>query len=393
MKIIFANIKYQKFRYTMIFMIIFTMTLCIFSSNMLITSMTQGIATAKNRLGADITIIPKGDDSVTEETLFDGQPSTLKMDSDWLGKIKKMPYITDITSRLYIASLSGQSCCDSSVQLIATNIAEDFLLKSWITDDISELASKEIIVGSSFNAKIGDTLKYYNIDFTVKGVLEKTNTGYDKSAFISYEAADEIMQNPKYNQYFKRNENGYNTISMIFINSSNPEATRDVIRSKYYYDDIEIYSTNAKLSDYTMSVDSSKIFTYALNILILIISALSLITINTLATSNRKNEVGSMLNVGFSKFYIAMIFMFESLLISIMASLSAVITFEILFTLFNTWIGEIFVSPMINPSINDIMATTKLLLILSTLLTVMSMVIAFAHIYKKSPSELIKEAS
>lgn len=383
------NIRHYKFRYILTFLIVLLMNVVIFASAILIDCVENGINRAKNRIGADLVVSSKVDnfDTLAESIMYNGVPNTLFVDKKYIDSIKEMPHVTNVTSRLYLATLDGMSCCDDSIQLVATDLSTDFLLSSWVKS--SSIEDNEIILGYKFNVNVGDTVKYFGRDFIVKEKLEKTGTGYDLSGFISYGAAYSIMNDIQYSDLFDGITD--NTTSVIFINSDDINTTKNIIESKYYHE-LSIYSLNNKYAEFMKDINTVKQVVRIICIFLVVISYLSLFAIAAIATDSRRNEVGSLLLIGKTKTFIGKLFIREQLTVCLGAEGLAVVLLLILKGLFTSMMETILEVAFIS-NIQTVMIYIILLTLLNIVMSIGSVIFSVIHICKSSPAELIKESS
>lgn len=390
-KVALSNIKFFKFKYIIIFLLIFITSISIFTSDILLKSINEGLEKSQDRLGADAIIVPSGYEDSVENTLFNGTPCTLTFDKKWEEKIKQIDGVKQTSSQLYLATLPGESCCDGEIQLIAIDPKNDFLISPWLSENnISDLKNDEIILGSNFKIPIGDTVTYYNKKFTVAAIMNQTGMGYDKSAFISFDAANEIVKNNKTKFTFN---NVDNTCSMIFVKTKDIKADiiKEMIKSRFGTNEINVYTTDKKINDFKNEVDNFQILGSIMNTIIIILSTISLFAINTITIIQRKNEIGSMLTVGITKNKIVKIYLTENLLISFISIIISILFTTLLMYLFNSSIQSILNIPFVLPSITKLLLISLKLIIINILIIIVALSNGFKWIYKKSPSEMIKE--
>lgn len=385
-KLICKNIKHYKYRFVFIFLITLMVNFVVLTGHTFVNEMQAGINEARNRLGADLVLLPKTAENVdAESVLFHGTPSTLVMD-DITSEIAKLKTVDVCAGRLYLASLSGQSCCDGSVQLIATDISKDFLLSPYM--DTKELNDNEIVLGHKFNANPGDTVKYFGRTFTVKEVLTKSNTGIDESGFITLSMAKEIINDPMYkDKYFSAFSD--NSTSMIFIRTSDAKLTNNVIKS-VYGNKVSIYVPDKKIADYTKSMGILSNTVKLMNAALVIVGVFAILCITLISTETRRNEYGSLILLGFKPVCCYLNFVTEYVIISVIASACATIMHFIANAMWIDQISQALSIPVLNVNaVPAILATAIITMIINALASAISLI----KISMTSPSVLIKEAS
>lgn len=374
----------------MLFLTTFVTVTMFISSFIISKSLSTGVSDAKNKLGADAVITAKLDSDV-EATLFDGVPSTLKMPVDIYYTLKDEPYVTDIVSRIYLATLAGLSCCSGEVQLIVTDIHEDFLLKSWMSD-VPTLGKNEIIVGHDFAINIGNYIKYYNREYKVVGKLSQTGTGYDKSAFISYKSAADILSDPMYADLFS--DVDIDTFSsMVFVNSSSPATIKKDIQNSLQEYDIDIYNMSSKMASFVDAASSVKTVAVMLTTMLLVLYIIAMTTITVISSINRRAEIGSMIVVGFRPTHIFRLFLLENTIINFAACVASMFITEIVFRIYAVGIKNAFHMPMI-----QLPLTTKVIfyigiILMTLLITIISILVSLKTVLGESNSELIRQVN
>ena len=391
-KIAWKNIKKKKFKSVVVFLLIFLTGFGIFGGKILCGSLENGLKLTKDRMGSDMIVVPKGFVSAAEDALFNGKACTLIFDKSIEDKIASVDGVDKVCSQLYIASLNA-GCCDVETQLVAIDIQNDFVVGPWLLENnITELKDDEIILGSAFDKKTGDTVKYFNKEFRVAGLLEETGGGYDKSAFITYDAAYQLADDEKNrNQFsFTKNDSVASMIHIKLEDGADFTEEKEKIESQLG-DDETLYSITSKLGDMANEVGKYKIFGVIFNVWNLCLVGISLLAINTITIYNRRNEIGSMLTVGISKNQIATIFVVENLLIMAAAVFSATIFTGLISVLFKTAIKQSFGLPFVMPGVLEMANTVICILSLDFAIIACSMVIAWYWIYKQQPAQLVRE--
>ncbi len=393
-KLAYLNIRGKKFKYCIIFLLLFITTLGIYAGEVLQNSMKKGLEITQSRIGADIIVTPEGFVSQTEDALFKGKACTLNFERSWENILRKEEGVNKICSQLYIASLSDAACCDGNVQLIAIDLENDFAVGPWIVErNITSLKDNEIILGASFNKKVGDYVTYYNKQFKVLAVMDETGAGYDKCAFMSYEAAMQMVADERNKNKFPFTANDEVT-SMVLIKAdenSDPMMIKNDIEKQYGKEGISVYSVTSKVNELAKEVQKFHIFGTIMNIWILLLASIALFAIYTITTFQRKNEIGSMLTVGIVKSQIIHIFLLEYVMVSIAAFVLAIVLISIVIIFFKSAIQNSLGLPFIPIQGLDGLAIILRLIVIHIVVLCCSVSSSLFWIYQKSPSDMIKE--
>lgn len=379
---IIKNILYRKIEYLFIYGIGLLTAMFIALSLQITNEVKSGIENAKDRLGADLIVLPSGEyDDEIDEIIYEGKPVSLWMDRDIIGDLEEIPHIKKMVSRLYVATLSGQSCCDGQIELIGTDFENDFLLTAYL--DSKELSDNEIILGSKLGIKEGETVRYFGREFTVKEVMDKTGTGFDVSGFITYHKAEEIIHDDKYKDVFQGICD--NPVSMVFITSDNAMACSGMIKSQI--DGVNVYAPNKKISEYTKAVSVIEKMSVIICVSLSLLSFLGIYAITYLHIRSRRKETGTMLCIGFNKGSISLLYISELLIVTIISDISALVLYLIVHKLFGTALQSGLGLPMNNQSV---IPTMGIVTGVSIIISIMSVLFSLSYIYKEEPSNLIK---
>lgn len=171
------------------------------------------------RLGADIIVVPKGSEVEMEGALLMGTPARFWMPKSNLDKIAALESVEVVSPQLYLATLSGASCCSfSDMFIIAYDPATDFTIHPWLEKEFGGgLQLGEVIGGNHVHATEGDdNVRVYGYQLTLKENLEPTGTGLDQTLFLTFETAYDIA-NKSYVQAEKPLEIPPDSISAVLI--------------------------------------------------------------------------------------------------------------------------------------------------------------------------------
>ncbi len=317
-RLLIRNIRYHRSRYRYIGILTALMTLFTLSGAVLVSGVKAGILTARNRLGADLVVLPAAAAERTppEDIFVSGVPETMVLDGEVYEEVRSLEGVTVCVPRIYLATLPQASCCDGEIQLIGTETEKDFLLSTWA--DTEQMEDDEIILGYQFRNIGKDTVHYLGREFRVREILEKTNTGYDSSGFITMEKAREIVSDPAYAHRFSGF--GPSDISALFLSAEDPKTMNAILKSRFG-NSVEIYAADKRLSEYTGTVNLLQGFTGLVSGLLAVIEVLSLFTVASIATQSRRNEIGSMMTVGCTAGRICLLFTGEQTLVVFLSTL------------------------------------------------------------------------
>ena len=190
------NIRQRKTRSTCMILLVALFSIIVYMGSMFSLSLSRGLESLSDRLGADVIVVPAGYKAEIESVLLKGEPSTFYLPANTIDKLKKFDEIEKMTPQIYVATLSA-SCCSYPVQIIGIDIDTDFLIYPWITHNINidkELKDGEAIVGSHVVGEKGETVHFFNEELKIVGRLKQTGIGFDATVFVNQNTAKKLAK-------------------------------------------------------------------------------------------------------------------------------------------------------------------------------------------------------
>jgi len=188
------NIRQRKTRSTCMILLVALFSIIVYMGSMFSLSLSRGLESLSDRLGADVIVVPAGYKAEIESVLLKGEPSTFYLPANTIDKLKKFDEIEKMTPQIYVATLSA-SCCSYPVQIIGIDIDTDFLIYPWITHNIDkELKDGEAIVGSHVVGEKGETVHFFNEELKIVGRLKQTGIGFDATVFVNQNTAKNLAK-------------------------------------------------------------------------------------------------------------------------------------------------------------------------------------------------------
>jgi len=164
-------------------------------TTLLMRGAENSLRLAINRLGADIVVVPEGSEAKIESALLMGVPARFWMSRDILSQIAAFPDVESASPQLYLATLTGASCCSvSDMFIIAYDPQTDFTIQPWLEQNqLDMLRLGEVVGGTYISATDGkQNITVYGYLVTLMANLEPTGTGLDQSMFLTFDTAYDI---------------------------------------------------------------------------------------------------------------------------------------------------------------------------------------------------------
>lgn len=319
----------QRYGVRTFIMVIFTMLLVgmTFTSTILLKSMEKSIDNTINRIGSDIIVVPQEYEDDMKDSLFLGEPCSFYFDKSYIDEIKKLDDIKSVSPQLYITSLAAD-CCTSEVQMIAYDPETDFIVQPWIDEmGLDKLTDKDILIGSSIEGEVGETLTFFNQEFKIAGKLNKTDTSYDEGVFLNFNDAKELLKNKKLKQVSHVNDSD-NVVSSLMIRT-NEGADIKLIARKINYSlsgsDVKAYTMNGMFQNISNKMINLQSFSKVILYLLVIVSMIALMCIFTITVNERKHEFGVLASLGATKNHIMKIIIMEAGIIGLVGGILGVL--------------------------------------------------------------------
>lgn len=152
---------------------------------------------ALGRLGADIIVVPEGAETKVETALLMGSPSGAWMPEEKAEEIRSVPGVRSVSSQIYLASLEDAACCAvSNMFMVAFDPATDFTIQPWIEENLGGNLSLGEVVGGTFVfvPEGQENIILYNYVLTLRANIEPTGSNLDQSMFLTLETAKDMAR-------------------------------------------------------------------------------------------------------------------------------------------------------------------------------------------------------
>ena len=321
------NLRYRGFRTGAMLFFVCLLSACLFASITLLKSMSGEMERAVSRMGADIIVAPEGYEEELQGAMFQGTPCTIYFDRSWAAELTKIEGVGQVSPQLYIATMQESPCCDLPSQLIALDPDSDFAVSPWLREfDLKDLGPGQVVIGSSFLANVGDTLKFYDSSFTVAAKMEPTGLSYDTSIFLSFASAEELVHTPSAQTYL-RFETPKDLASMVLVNVEPGHDAQQVKRDMdfaFHGQGVAVHTQNSLVSNAAEDVRQYTAYNLVLSGLLFVVVALALVIIFAITINERRREFGVLYTIGAQKGQVLTMICWEAVLISLAGGLLGV---------------------------------------------------------------------
>ncbi len=297
-----------------------------FAAGMVSLNLSQGLSSVKERLGADIMVVPSQfEQSAKDIYLCGGKPSGFLLQDDVADLVANIAGVERVTTQTYIASLMA-SCCEVRLQIIGIDPDTDFVIKPWIQATYSRgLQDGELVAGSKVQINAQGKIRLFNYEFPVSARLAPTGTNLDSSVFANL-ATTKILarQAEKVGHPVLPTDEIGHRVSAVMVKVKPgyaPEEVAQYISKSPQLEGLGFVSANGISSRLKEGVGH---IVGALQIFLIIFWAVSLavlVTVNWVSVMSRSKELGSLRIMGATKRMLTTMLLKENLLISVGGSI------------------------------------------------------------------------
>ncbi|TMQ00705.1 MAG: ABC transporter permease [Thaumarchaeota archaeon] len=290
----------------------------LFATNLLTSGAAYSVNQVRNRLGADLVVLPQG-------------------------------------SRLYLTEFSPGGCgALDKVYLIAADPQSNFMLKSWLPANVTQpLTGTGAVVGFNVPAfyLLQDQGKFYGTQLALQARLPATGTFIDHVIFISFSTADAMLAWQTTNTTASSTQSagkGYNywlpplsfqpgQASAFFVKlEDGTSATAAATRVQSSISNVHAFTLDSVVKSASIRY-SGLLSTFSISGNLVWLGALFLVSAVTyLGVNERKGEIGLMRAVGAPRRFVARLIIAQTIALTTISGLLGVVVAWVVFSWFST---------------------------------------------------------
>lgn len=390
------NLKYNVIRSFGLVFIITVLSFSLFGNTVLSESLTNGLNSLSDRLGADIAIVPKEHTTDYKDALLTGEPSRFYFDKSIGEQIAKTEGVKRSTNQFFIATLSSD-CCSQPIQIIGYEPETDFIIQPWISKVYNDtIKDGELVVGSEIVVDSSETLKFFDETFRVAAHLEATSTGMDVSVYANMNtirklvsAAHNVGMNLSMDLY-KADIN--RSVSAVLLEVQEGYTVESVISNlRASFPDMGIIKSKSIFSDFSANLNVLLSVVDTITLILWVISILVLGVLFTVIINGRKKEYALLRTMGATRKKMMFSVLLESGIISILGGIFGTGLALLVLLPFGTFIGQKLSLPYILPNTGVLLLLMGLNLLLSFLVGPIASAYAAFKIGRKDAYTSIRE--
>lgn len=365
-----CNLRRKPFRTACLIIVVAVMASTLFGGSILSGSLKNGLSSLKERLGADLAVVPLEHESEYEGIILSGEPSRFYFDKSIEQQIARVQGVAQVTSHFYISTLAAD-CCSVPVQIIGFNPDTDFVTQPLIAKAYDrKIGDGQLIVGSDIIVDETDTLKFFNNPYTVVAQLDKTSTGMDYSVYATMNTIKSLVDGA-HSVGLQLNidvQDGdmVNSISSVLVKAAegyDADAVATNIRRSL--SGISIVKSKSIFSGIANNLDVLLTVVSTVMIALWIVAILILAVLFSVTINGRKKEFAIFRTLGATRKKLISIVLAESFFASAAGGVLGAGIASLMVFPFSTYIGERLNLPYLQPPVGVILEWLALSLLLS----------------------------
>lgn len=333
------------------------------------SSLNNGLGRMKERMGADLMIVPEESEIKARNILLTGEPEFFYMNASVAKAAADIEGVESATSQFYFTSLSSD-CCSTRVQLIAFDPDTDFVIAPWIDEKVtSGVEDGSVIIGSEVTPLSNGKVKFFGSEYKVAGKLGETASGLDHSVFMTRDTMHDLLNDAKDKGYqFLNPEDDSSWVSTVLIRVNDGADITNIEKEIYKKaNGIRFIETDKLLSDVSVKLGSvESIINITLTVL-LVFSFLTMILFFSVIFHERKKEFAVLRILGTSSRRICLFSLTEGITIGAAGGVAGLILGVLTVFPFNRFIENSLDVPYLMPAVSLVILYGVLGVILTTL--------------------------
>ncbi|WP_342756529.1 ABC transporter permease [Kineothrix sedimenti] len=349
------NLQRNPFRTACLIFIVMLLSFTTFGGSLMSQSLRNGLGSLKERLGADLAVVPLDHEADYEGILLSGEPEKFYFDQSIEEQIEKVEGIDKVSSQFFISTLAA-ACCSVPVQVIGFDPDTDFVIQPWIAKVYREqIGDGQIIAGSDIVLNDTGTLQFFDDTYQVVAQLEKTSTGMDYSVYANMNTIKMLVAGAR--------AAGMNLSVDVYGTDVDRSVSTVLVKIKEGYDADEV-TTNIRRQISGISIVKSQnvfastannmdvllTFIHAITLLLWLLAVFLLAAMFLAITNGRKKELALLRSVGATRGKICGIVLMEAFTISVMGGLLGTAAAVLILFPFSTYTRERLGLPYLLPN-------------------------------------------
>ena len=209
--------------------IAFVAVFMVTASLLVVSSLENGMRLSRDRLGADVMVLPAGASGNTSEVLFCAEPVNVYLPSSAVEAASGVAGVAQVTPQFFTQTVD-ESCCSvvGITRIVGVDPVTDFVLAPWVVGSDGEaggeaaalaagLGDDGILLGAAAPAIEGGQASILGAVFHAAGTLEPTGTSVDETIFMDIDAARAIAADSPYLTRLWEDADPFDSVSCLMV--------------------------------------------------------------------------------------------------------------------------------------------------------------------------------
>lgn len=288
-----------------------------------------------------------------ETALLMGQPVKVWMPQENLGKIAEVPGVAAISPQLYLASLANAPCCTAEMLVMAFDPQTDFTVTPWLNSHLGHnLGLGEAVGGSDVFVPYGEeAIRIYGTEIDLVGNLERTGTGLDTALFFTFETARYVAEHSRI-RAVQPLEIPADSISAALVKVESDVDPRLVaLQITHQVPGVTAIPGAGLFQAFRAQISSLLRTMLAVLGIIAVLSWLMVGLIFSLATNERRREIGVLRALGATRRLVLQSLLAEALILALGGGAAGILLAALILYLFRNLIVASLAMPFLFPSL------------------------------------------
>jgi putative ABC transport system permease protein len=283
---------------------------------------------ARERLGADVVVVPRGSVTGVEGALLLGNATNTYMPRGVTDAVSAVPGVAQASSQLYLTSMANSSCCSvSTMFMFAFDPVTDFTVEPWLREKLGhDLQVGQAVGGADVFVPEGqDKIKLYGYDFDLAGNLERTGTNLDQTLFMTFPSAY-AMQETSQTEAKMALPALTDTVSSVLV-KVDPGADRTQVASAITEAVPEVQAVPAAemFGSYGDQISGVLRTLVVIVVLTVALSLALMAVIFLMSVHDRRRQIGVLRALGATQRFVLLAYMTEAALLSVAGGLAGAV--------------------------------------------------------------------
>lgn len=364
------------------------------STNLILHGAEDSLRLAAERLGADIVVVPEGTEAKVESALLMGTTTRVWMPEEKLEAIRAVPGVQVVSPQIYLSTLVDAACCAvSDMFLVVYDPETDFTVEPWLKETIGEgLRLGEVVGGHYVFVPEGEqNIQLYAYLLTLKANLEPTGTSLDASMFLTMETARDMARISE-NMAIEPLAIPEGKISAVMVKAVPGSALDDLaLEIMHQVPGVTPIVSSNLFQAYRQQMTSLRTSTVASMVVTFTLSLASLALVFSLATNERRRELGMLRAMGATREFVFGSLLVEAGILALAGAATGIVLTVMVTHLFHNLIVHALNIPFLLPSLQGLLGPVAGGVALALLcITLAAMVPAF-RISNMEPAMAMRE--